>query len=284
MSETGCAMNAETLTRLRARANQGPDGDHVFVIACKLGHHGRPAQLAAQQAETEIHRAGPWWTHHDDTRIADRIIGLAGQADPSRDPTLAAGCACAHPPTRHRPSAVTPFGLGLCREPTCGCARYTPNSEVPAWPEPAYRPVPHARYALVVHRASPPRWEPSYAAPEHVDDLPTVSAHTYRQVGHRAVDYDPDDRVTGVYFYADWAGGPHHRTTADSVHIHRCGCDTEGFHGFGVLESPQLVAELAPLLEWTNRHTGLHDWCELVPIPPGARPVARNGINHRTAT
>lgn len=263
-------MNVETLTQHRARANQGPDGDHLFVLACTFGHYGPAARQAAEHAEAEITAAGRWWTHHDDTRIADRIIALVGQSDPAGDPALAVGCACAHPPTRHRPSAVTPFGLGLCREPTCGCARYAPRIDLGPWPQPAYQPGPSARYALVVHRANPPRWEPTYATPDLVDELPTVSAHTYRLVGHRTVGRDATNSVTGLSFYADWAGGPHHRITAESLHIHRCGCGPEGFHGFSRAETPQLVAELTPLLEWTTRHTDPHDWCELVPVAPDA--------------
>lgn len=76
-------MNAATLTAIRGRHNEGPDGDRVFVLACQLGHCGRAAQLAYEAARREVFANDRLGTHHDDIRIADRLIELVDHTDPA---------------------------------------------------------------------------------------------------------------------------------------------------------------------------------------------------------
>lgn len=73
------AMSAATLTTIRERAHQGPDGDRVFLVGCQLGHNGREAVEAFPIAEREVladsHCPGPL----RDARIADRLIELVNE-------------------------------------------------------------------------------------------------------------------------------------------------------------------------------------------------------------
>jgi hypothetical protein len=77
------AMNAATLTSARDQANQGPDGDHVFVLACRLGRYGPAVADAVGIAQHELAAAGPTHTHLDDQRVADRVIELINLTDPA---------------------------------------------------------------------------------------------------------------------------------------------------------------------------------------------------------
>lgn len=76
-------MDAATLTAIRARNNEGPDGDRVFVLGCQLGRNGTAAQHAYQVAVQETALDGSVHTAQADTTIADRIIGLINSADAS---------------------------------------------------------------------------------------------------------------------------------------------------------------------------------------------------------
>ncbi|HEX2297834.1 MAG TPA: hypothetical protein VHH34_04845, partial [Pseudonocardiaceae bacterium] len=71
------------MTAIRARHNEGPDGDRVFVLACQLGHCGEAARLACALATREVDANDRLGTHHDDIRIADRLIELVNTTDPA---------------------------------------------------------------------------------------------------------------------------------------------------------------------------------------------------------
>lgn len=167
-------------------------------------------------------------------------------------------CVCGHRALAHRPSAVAPFGRGLCYPNTCVCrVLRLPDLEPP---EPAYLMVPDARFALVVHRGLTPDGG-IFRAPERIKMVPTVSTNVAWAVGHTLVDHDRRQRP---HLYIDWRGGPTHGVYRDFVRItgHGCNC--------GVIthtyQRPDIVAEMSPVLGWVNRNTTPIDWCELVPV------------------
>lgn len=75
-------MNAATMTAIRNRHNQGPDGDRVFLLACELGHHGKTPQLAFEIAAAEAFAAGETaGSPLADAHIADRLVELIDASD-----------------------------------------------------------------------------------------------------------------------------------------------------------------------------------------------------------
>jgi hypothetical protein len=87
-------MNAATLVSLRERANQGPDGDRVFLVGCQLGFNGDAVRDAFAQATREVDaelKPGEMRNgHRHDTRVADRLIELVNGAEAQEPPTESA--------------------------------------------------------------------------------------------------------------------------------------------------------------------------------------------------
>jgi hypothetical protein len=75
-------MNAATLTTIREKHNQGSDGDHVFLLACELGHHGESPRLAFTIAADEAFANGETLGMPlADAHIADRLVELINITD-----------------------------------------------------------------------------------------------------------------------------------------------------------------------------------------------------------